>query len=157
MISEDRDFNFWLSFFKEKKDLNLFEKEIKNKDSYFLNHPLELDFDDESYEYVLPGGFLEEDFQKILDSELENKSYYTTRLAIAISNSIVFDLIKNRISSKGYIDVLEQVLIFGEYEKFNIKYEDLLFKSIKKLSLPKESLFDISFLRGIEIGKRYPE
>ena len=157
MDLEDRDFSFWLTFFKQKGSLEIFKEEIEKKDAYFLNHPLELDFEDENYADVLPGGFLEEDFQKILDTEIEDKSYYTTRLAIAIGHGIKFNLIKDRISQKSYYDVLEYVLINGEYENFNLEYEYLLIKSIKNLSLPQESIFDISFLRGVEMGKRYPD
>jgi len=55
----DRCFKLWFDFFiKEKSSLTKFSNLLHKKDTYFLNHPLELDFDNELYEKVYPSGFL---------------------------------------------------------------------------------------------------
>lgn len=154
---QDRDFVIWLNFFdKEKPSLTKFIKLLKEKDHYFLSHPLELDFEHELYEKVRPGGFLEKDFQEILANENPKESYYKTRLAIAISFNIEFDLIKQRIGDKNFYEVIEKVLIDGHYEQYDIAFEKLISFSIQKFSLPRSSLMDVSFLRGVNLGSRYP-
>jgi hypothetical protein len=156
--NEDRDFSVWLAFFvEEKPSLTKFISLLKEKDTYFLNHPLEVDFDDELYEKILPSGFLEKDFQEILGEEDSDCIYYKTRLAIAMSHGLIFELMKKRIGVEKFNQVIEKTLIEGHYEKFDIKFEKLIAMAIEKLKLPKDSLIDVSFVRGVNLAKRYPD
>ncbi len=163
-IYEEGDFKFWLEYFSNKSlshnHLTLFKEAIKVKDTYFLNHPLELDFTNELYDKVRPGGFLEEDFQKLIDEdpkEKESNEFYKTRISIAIFFGITFDLIKKRIGEKNFNKIIESSLIEGFHENYEIPFEKLLSKSYKNGLIKKEEIIDISFLRGVELGKRYPE
>lgn len=159
--SEDRDFSFWLNFFENKKNLTDFVENIQKKDSYFLNHGMALDYDDELYEKIRPYGFMEEDFQYLLywnkkeseDNDSE-KFYYHTRICLALFAGVDFDDIKERFGEKKYLQILETAIVYGEYDLFSVEYEKLIALLIKKGIVPKNSLFDLSFLRGVELGKR---
>ncbi len=148
--SEDRDFKFWLNFFKQDKpNLNKFRYFLSCKDTYFLNHNPLLDFDDEDYEKTKTNGFLEFDIQNVLLNENPKDKYYKTRLAIAIYHNIDLEIFKNTLSKEKFEFVLERVLIDGEYEYFSIPFEKLLSLIIKKEWVPKDVLFDWSILRGM--------
>jgi hypothetical protein len=152
----DRDFKTWLMFFDSKKpSLTKFINLINKKDPYFLHHPLDLDFDDELYEKIRPGGFIEQDFQEILANENPKEIYYKTRLAICLTLGLDLSLIKNRIGEENFYSVLEKCLIDGHYEEYNINFEKLISLAITKYQLPRTSLIDISFLRGVNLGSRY--
>jgi hypothetical protein len=153
----DRDFKTWLMFFgKKKPSLTKFMHLIHKKDAYFLHHPLDVDFDDELYEKIRPGGFIEQDFQQILANENPKDVYYKTRLAICLTLGLDFSLIKNRIGEENFFSVLEKCLIDGHYEEYDINFEKLISLVITKYHLPRTSLIDISFLRGVNLGSRYP-
>lgn len=155
--SRDRDFKTWLMFFSQKRpSLTKFIQLINKKDPYFLHHPLDVDFDDELYEKIRPGGFIEQDFQQVLANENPKDIYYKTRLAICLTLGLDFTLIKNRIGEENFYSVLEKCLIDGHYEEYNINFEKLIALVIKKYDLPRTSLVDISFLRGVNLGSRYP-
>ncbi len=154
---QDRNFKEWLDFFdKNKPSLTKFIFLLKKKDNYFLNHPLELDFESEIYDKVKPGGFLEKDFQEILINENPKDVYYKTRLAIAIFYGLDFEIIRNRIGENNFQDILEKILIDGHYEKYGITFEKLIAIVIKKFNFSRESLVDVAFLRGVNLGARYP-
>lgn len=151
---DDRDLNFWLNFFREEKgDLFLFKQYLEEKDLFFLNNPIDLDYEDENYDLAYPSGFLEKDFQNILKSENED-NYYHTRLSLAINKGLNLDKIKNRIGEKNFIEILESALILGEYENLNVDFFVLLKKAINNKLIPKQNFADIAFLRGVELGKR---
>lgn len=152
---DDRDLNFWLDFFsKEKNELNLFKKSLQEKDLFFLNNQLALDYDDENYGIAYPGGFIEKDVQEILKEENNEDNYYNTRLAILLDSDVSLDNIKNRIGKEKFCKVIESALIFGQYEKYDIDFISILKKAIKKNYIPKENFGDIAFLRGVELGNR---
>lgn len=152
---DDRDLNFWLDFFsKEKNELNLFKKSLQEKDLFFLNNQLALDYDDENYGIAYPGGFIEKDVQEILKEENNEDNYYNTRLAILLDSDVSLDNIKNRIGKEKFCKVIESSLIFGQYEKYDIDFISILKKAIKKNYIPKENFGDIAFLRGVELGNR---
>ena len=155
-LSQDRDFNIWLKFFEKKMSLTKFLSLLNKKDNYFLNHPLEVDFDDELYPKIRPGGFIEEDFQSILANENPKDIYYKTRLALFLSTGLDLSLVKNRIGEDNFYAVLEKALIDGHYEEYGIKFENLIAVVMDKYALPRTSLIDISFLRGVNLGSRYP-
>ena len=101
--SEDRDFKFWLNFFKQDKpNLNKFRYFLSCKDTYFLNHKPLLDFDDEDYEKTKTNGFLEFDIQNVLLNENPKDKYYKTRLAIAIYHNIDLEIFKNTLSKEKF-------------------------------------------------------
>lgn len=140
----------WLEFFKRNKPkLSEFIGLLQSNDKYFLNHNYKLDFDDENYEYFLPYGFLQVDFDNVIDKNDED-NYYKTRIAIAIFNDVNFKKYIEKFGKKKLTEVCEKVFIYGRYDKFEIKPEQLLTKMINLSLLPKESLFDLSFLRGVE-------
>ncbi len=152
---DDRDLNYWLDFFQEEKgDLTIFKNALKQKDLFFLNNPINLDYDDENYGIAYPGGFIEKDFQEILKDENNEDRYYNTRLAFIIDEEISLEEIKNRIGEKKFIKAIESVLIFGKYENYGLDFIELLKKSIKKKYMPKENFGDVAFLRGVELGNR---
>jgi hypothetical protein len=154
--NSDRDFEVWLKFFDKKEpSLTKFFSLLNKKDTYFVNHPLELDFEDELYEKIMPGGFIEKDFQDVLANENPKEFYYKTRIAIAMSKGMDFSLIRNRIGDKNFYSVLEKVLIDGHYEEYDLHFEKLVAMAIGKYALPRTSLVDISFLRGVNLGSRY--
>ncbi len=155
-ISQDRDFNIWLNFFEKKMSLTKFISLLNKKDTYFLNHPLEVDFDDELYPKIRPGGFIEEDFQLILANQNPKDVYYKTRLALFLSKGLDLSLVRNRIGDDNFYEVLEKTLIDGHYEEYDIKFENLISTVMNKYELPRSSLIDISFLRGVNLGSRYP-
>lgn len=152
---DDRDLNFWLNFFQEEKgNLKNFKNALKEKDTFFLNNPINLDYDDENYSIAYPGGFIEKDFQEILKDENNEDKYYNTRLAFIIDAEVSLGEIKNRIGLKKFTSVIESVLIFGKYEYFEVDFISLLKKAIKHKHIPKENFGDIAFLRGVELGNR---
>lgn len=153
---KDRDFNIWLNFFeKEKPSLTKFISLLNKKDLYFLNHPLEVDFENELYEKIRPGGFMEKDFQEILKNENPKETYYKTRLALCLLKKINFDIIKKRIGKNNFYDVIEKSLIDGHYEEYGVQFEKLVSLAINFYLLPKTSLIDIAFFRGVSLGLRY--
>lgn len=157
-LESQRDFKIWLDFFEQEKgSLTKFIYLLNKKDTYFVNHPLQMDFDNEFYEKVRPGGFIEKDFQEILYNSNPKDVYYKTRLAIAISYNLDFELIKERLGQENFVQVLEKTLIDGHYEKYEIKFENLISNLISKSYLPKQSLVDVSFLRGVNLGSRQEE
>ncbi len=163
-IPEEGDFKFWLEYFGNKNlnhdNLNLFKESIQVKDNYFLNHPLEVDFTNELYHKIRPGGFLEEDFQKLIDEvpeEKEANDFYKTRIAIAIFFGMKFDLIQKRIGVKNFKDIIESSLVEGFHENYEIPFEKLLSKAYKSSLVTKDDIIDLSFMRGVVLGKRYPE
>ncbi len=92
---DDRDLSLWLDFFKQNKaDLSLFKIYLKEKDLFFLNNQLDLDYDDENYGIAYPGGFIEKDFQEILKDENNEDRYYNTRLAMVLDSDISIEKIK---------------------------------------------------------------
>ncbi len=152
---DDRDLSLWLDFFKQNKaDLSLFKIYLKEKDLFFLNNQLDLDYDDENYGIAYPGGFIEKDFQEILKDENNEDRYYNTRLAMVLDSDISIEKIKNRIGKEKFTQVIEYVLILGKYEDYNIDFVSILKKAIKKNYIPKENFGDIAFLRGVELGNR---
>lgn len=152
---DDRDLNYWLDFFQEEKgDLTVFKKSLKQKDLFFLNNQINLDYDDENYGIAYPSGFIEKDFQEILKDENNEDRYYNTRLAFIIDEEISLEEIKNRFGEKKFIKVIESVLIFGKYENYGLDFIDLLKKAIKKKYISKENFGDVAFLRGVELGNR---
>lgn len=156
-LSGDRDFNAWLNFFeKEKPSLTKFLNILNKRDTYFLNHPLDVDFDSELYEKIRPGGFIEKDFQEILANENPKDVYYKTRLVLCMTKGIDFSLIKNRIGEKNFYSVFEMSLIDGHYEEYGIQFEKIISLAIEKYELPRSSLMDVSILRGVNLGSRYP-
>ena len=155
--SIDRDFSIWMNFFcQEKLSLTKFLNLLNKKDTYFLNHPLDVDFDDELYSKIRPGGFLEKDFQEVLANENPKDFYYKTRLAISLSKGLDFSLIKDRIGEKNFYSVIETTLVEGHYEEYGVEFEKLISTVLTKYALPRTSLVDISFLRGANLGSRYP-
>ncbi len=152
---DDRDLSFWLDFFQEEKgNLDNFKNALKEKDTFFLHNPTNLDYDDENYNIAYPGGLIEKDFQEILKDEINEDRYYNTRLALIIEEEISLEQIKSRIGIKKFTNVIESVLIFGKYENYDLDFISLLRKSIKNKYIPKENFGDIAFLRGVELGNR---
>jgi hypothetical protein len=155
--NEDRDFNIWLDFFsKSKPSLTKFSSYLNKKDTYFLNHPLDVDFDHELYSKIRPGGFMEQDFQEILANENPKEIYYKTRLSICLLKGLDFSLVKERIGEENFYSVIEKSLIDGHYEEHGVEFEKLIAVALAKYDLPRTSLVDISFLRGVSLGSRYP-
>lgn len=146
----DESILVWLNFFKqETPDLNDFLELLSNTDTYFLNHQYVTDIDNEDYDYFHPLGFLEEDVNKILSDD-DITSYYKTRLAIAIFNGVKIDKFVKKLGSKEYLKLLELVFIYGRYDKYAIAPEKLIHIMITKNELPKDLIFDFSFIRGVE-------
>lgn len=115
MQNEDRSFSYWLNYFEKfKPSLAEFLVAIDTKDTYFLNHEMPLDYNDELYDSVYPAGFMESDFIKIgKESKLENKVYYQTRVALYLYKGLNLNLLKQRVSNESFIEFIGDCLING--------------------------------------------
>lgn len=159
---ENRDFLVWLNYFEKNNSITKFIYLLNKKDTYFLNNPLSVDFENDLYEKIFPAGFLEKDFQNLLiqndkksSEDKNNTNSSQIRLAFAFYKGLDFSLIINRIGNTNFFNVLESVLIEGFYEEYDLPFEKLISIAINKYKLTKNSLVDISFMRGINLGNRY--
>lgn len=156
MIFKERNFNIWFDFFKKKQpSLIQFIKLLKRKDSYFLNHGIVLDYEDEQNEYCFPEGFLEKDVMEIMSNENPKNAYFKTRLAIALFFHIDMSNIQKKLGSEKFESVIEKILISGEYEKYGILFHQLIKIVLEKKYISRYSLVDISFFRGVHLASKY--
>jgi len=101
-----------------------------------------------------PIGFIEKDFQCILSDAVNDKR--------EIKNKIILFLIKNiNLVNAGtsfnkvlFTKVLENSLIYGDYEQYGIEFEKALAVAVKKGLINKESLFNLSITRGVAMRER---
>lgn len=154
-MSEDRDFQSWLKLYKE--NFFSFWKTffyLKNKDRYYLTNQKAMDFDDENYEFNYTNGFIEKDFQYILSSENPKDKRIKNKLILYIISGIDLNQIKFNLSDDFFYQVVEDALVHGDYEKYGISFEKVIGFLIAKKYIERESLFEISILRGTVLASR---
>lgn len=159
MQSEDRDFLYWLDYFSKKEpSLSEFIVALEQKDTYFLNNEIMLDYNDELYDKVYPSGFIESDFINInKDGDDESKVYFYTRVALYLYSGLNLTLLKKRVSQQSFVNFIGNSLINGRYEEFNIEFHQIMTVLFKNKIVSMDSLMDWGFLHGTRLGESYGE
>lgn len=148
----DESLKYWVDYFKlDKPDLSTLSQQIKENDTYFLNHKYVTDFDDENFYLFYDCGLIEHDILKVLKEE-DLEHYFKTRLAIFFFNNIGINNYRNKVSKKDYLFILESVFVKGLYQNYEIPSEKLIQILINNYNLPKNEVFDLCFLRGLELA-----
>lgn len=158
-MQEDRDFSYWLDFFeREKPDLAEFVVALDTKDTYFLNHEMPLDYDDELYDRVYPAGFIEGDFNKFsMAQNDEDRAYYATRVSLYLWKGLSLKTLKERLGEDRVTEMVGECLIDGLYEELNVEFHHVVGAMFKSKVVKIDSMIDWGFMHGTKLGERYGE
>lgn len=157
MQNEDRNFSYWLNYFERSKpSLAEFIVAMEIKDTYFLNHEMPLDYNDDLYERVYPAGFIEGDFIKA-NSVGEDRDYYLTRIALYLHKGLNLTILKTRISQESFVETIGEALMKGKYEEFGIEFHQIMTVLFKTKLVGMDNLMDWGFFHGTRLGETYGE
>lgn len=157
MQNEDRNFSYWLNYFERSKpSLAEFIVAMETKDTYFLNHEMPLDYNDDLYERIYPAGFIEGDFIKA-NSEGEDRDYYLTRIALYLYKGLNLTILKTRISEESFVETIGEALMKGKYEEFGIEFHQIMTVLFKNKLVGMDNLMDWGFFHGTRLGETYGE
>jgi hypothetical protein len=145
----------WTTFFENNDKNNLlFIAMLKKYDKWPLTTPLHKTIED--FEYT-ENGLIDNDIRKIATA-IEDYDFTPEKTRIAISiyyNCDYTYLIKTY--KNNMIKIIENSLLFGDYEKYGITYETLLEKAVQKKIISKDKIIELSLLRGLFLGKTEKE
>lgn len=153
MKTGNKDLDNWISFFsKEKKSLTKYINMLKLTDKTFLTKGFPQDIDSDN---VFPlKGLLEQDFIKVLKNNEKDLSESHNLLVLAVYYGVNFEPWKHIYKDK-LSEVFERSLIEGTYEEYGIDLDKIISIFILKNLIDKKSFMAISFLRGMNLGKKY--
>lgn len=153
MKTGNKDLDKWIKFFlSNEKSLTKYMTMLKKLDKTFLTKGFPQDIDDEN---LFPlNGLLESVFVEALKKEKKDLSENYNLLILAVCSQVNFDSWKPVYKEK-INEVFEKALIEGTYEEFGIELENIISFFINKQLIDKKSFMAISFLRGMQLGKRY--
>lgn len=154
----NKDLDTWLSFYhNEKRSTTKFLYLLDKLDRSFLTSAPPIDIEDNLSSFLPEFGLLDIDFKKIAfesgeDEQLEEYN----RVVASIFYNVNLEKLKSRYK-EDFNEVIEKSLIEGQYEKYGIEFEKVITIALQKNFIDRSEFMALSLLRGLKIGKRYPD
>lgn len=130
-------------------------------DKYFLvnNHKYSESFgfhdDGISYDELdFPGGFIEKDFKHVLANENPKNFNIKNKIVLYVVKNVNLHKTKEVFGDELFSKVIEDSIIHGDYEKYDIHFEKVVSKIIDKNLVDKSCLWNMSIMRGVVLGSR---
>lgn len=154
----NKDLDTWLSFYhNEKRSTTKFLYLLGKLDKSFLISAPPVDIEDNMSDFLPEFGLLDFDFKKIaFESQAEDTLEEYTRVVASILYNVNLEKMKTRYK-EDFNEVLERSLIEGQYEKHGIEFEKVITVALQKNLIGRSEFMALSLLRGLKIGKRYPD
>lgn len=152
----DSDFEIWSKFYSADRKSNVeFAWLLKNIDKFFLTSSPPKEFaDEEGYDDgLMEGDFRASAFSRGSLDAMEEKA----RLSMALMSGADLSPWKEKYEPEVFEEGIAKSLAFGDYERYGFEFSNGLKTAVERGYLNKSSIGELSLLRGMELGRRYPE